>query len=187
MSYQGSLTRIRESTSTDVMNAWHAYGLGRISKPQFVQLASALILQAKGRAATVADLAVSTELTRLSGSVQLPTGALPKVYNQPVLAKGVQTLLDAAEAGEDVTERLSRFALNAPLDAAVDVYGQGVAASQLVEGWVRQMDGDPCQLCRYWWREGQVWPKGHKLQHHKGCECVQRPVLYEKPSRRKPV
>ena len=165
------------------MQAWRAYGLGRITKPQFTQLASALILQSNGRAAALADLSLSTELTRLSGTVHAPTGVLPKVYKQATLEKGIGTLLTAAEAGEDVTPRLSRFALNAPLDAAVGAYSDGVSTAQGVEGWVRQMDADPCQLCRYWWREGQVWRADHRMPHHKGCECVQRPVMTEKRKR----
>jgi hypothetical protein len=162
------------------MQAFRAYGLGRITKPQFVQLASALILQSNGRAAALADLSLSVELTRLSGTVYAPSGVLPKVYKQSTLEKGMTTLLGAGEAGEDITERLSRFALNAPLDAAVSAYSTGISTADNVEGWVRQMDADPCQLCRYWWREGQVWPKDHTMPHHKGCECVQRPVLTEK-------
>ncbi|MGV8883455.1 MAG: hypothetical protein ACOH19_15000 [Rhodoglobus sp.] len=165
------------------MQAWRMYGLGTITKPQFVQLASALILQANGRAAALADLSLSVELTRLSGTAYAPTGTLPKVYQQATLAKGMETLLSAAEAGEDITERLSRFALNAPLDAAVGTYSDAIAGTTTVEGWVRQMDSDPCQLCRYWWREGQVWARDHRMPHHKGCACVQRPVLTERRKR----
>lgn len=180
MSYQRNLERLRESTDRDVMQAWRAYGLGRITRAQFVQLASAIILTANGRASALADLTIATELTRLSGSIQAPTGALPSGYDQGVFAEGVSTLLEASEAGEDITACLSRLALNAPLDAATDVYGQGVAGSRIVEGWVRQMDADPCQLCRWWWREGRVWPKDYRIPRHKGCGCIQRPVLVEK-------
>lgn len=183
MSYQSSLERIRQRSERDVAQAWRAYGLGRLTKEQFVQIAAALILTASGRAAALADLAITTEISRQSGTIQAPTGALPDVYNQQMFEKGVTTLVAAAAAGEDVTARLSRLALNAPLDAATDVYGQGVAGSRLVEGWVRQMDADPCQLCRWWWREGRVWPKGYQIPRHKGCACIQRPVLVEKVKR----
>lgn len=166
------------------MQAWRMYGLGRLTKGQFVQLASALILQSNGRAAALADLSLSVELTRLSGSVHAPSGVLPRIYQQSTLEKGMETLLTAAEQGDDITERLTRFSLNAPLDAAVDAYSNGIAGADMVEGWVRQMDSDPCQLCRWWWREGQVWPKNHRMPHHKGCSCVQRPVLTEKRKRR---
>lgn len=180
MTYQGSLTRLRESTADDVMKVWRAYGLGRISKPQFVQLAAALIHRAQGQASALADLAFSTEMMSKTGNYYLPSGDLPRVYNQSVLESGVSTLLDDSENGTDITARLERFALNAPLDAAHEVYGKGVAGSRMVEGWVRQLDGNPCQLCRWWWREGRVWPKDHIMPHHKGCTCVQMPVVVEK-------
>lgn len=182
MSYQKKLTRLREATNKEVMQAWRLYGLGRITKPQFVQLAAALVMQGSGRAAAVADLSLSAELTRLSGTLHTPTGTLPRIYNQPLLEKGMTTLLVAAEAGEEISARLSRFALNAPLDAAVSAYSDGISQAKTVEGWTRQMDGDPCQLCRWWWREGRVWPKDHPMQHHKGCECTQAPVMVEKVS-----
>ncbi|TFD56395.1 hypothetical protein [Cryobacterium sp. Hh38] len=180
MSYQTSLSKIRESTNAQVLEAWRVYGLGRITKAQFVQLAAALILQANGKAAALADLSLSAELYRLTGDTHAPLGVLPSGYDQPRLQRGVETLLVDFEAGEDIDARLTRFATNAPLGAATDAYSEGVKQSTAVEGYVRQMDSDPCQLCRYWWREGRIWPKDHRMPHHKGCACTHRVVTVDK-------
>ena len=180
MSYQDSLTKLRNSTDAKVLEAWRVYGLGRITKPQFVQLAAAVIMQANGKAVALADLSLSAELLKLTGDTHAPLGVLPKAYDQPRLEKGVQTLLDDFAAGEDIDARLTRFAMNSPLDAATNAYSDGIKQAQSVQGYVRQMDANPCQLCRYWWREGRIWPKDHSMPHHKGCACVQRIVVTEK-------
>jgi hypothetical protein len=180
VSYQSSLSKLRDTTNVQVLEAWRVYGLGRITKPQFVQLAAALILQANGKAVALADLSLSAELYRLTGDTHAPLGILPRGYDQPRLQRGVETLLVAFEAGEDIDARLTRFASNAPLGAATDAYSEGVKQSTAVEGYVRQMDSNPCQLCRYWWREGRIWPKDHRMPHHKGCACTHRVVTVDK-------
>lgn len=180
MSYQGAVAKIRNSTEKQVLEAYRQYGLGRITQPQFVQLASAIVAQANNTATALADLSLSAELVRVTGTTHAPIGTLPKGYDQARLAKGVTTLLEDVAAGEDITDRLRRFASSEPLTAATNTFSQGVSGSDSIEGWVRQMDGDPCQLCRYWWREGRVWDKDHRMPHHKGCACTQRIVVIPK-------
>lgn len=177
MSYQSTVATIRNSTDKQVLEAWRQYGLGRITQPQFVQLAAAIIARANGAAVAVADLALSAELLRVTGATHSPVGMLPLAYDQPRLEKGVTSLLADAKAGGDITDRLTRFARTEPLTAANDAYSRAVSTSAPVTGWVRQMDGDPCQLCRWWWREGRVWPSSYAMPHHKGCDCTQRIVV----------
>lgn len=180
MSYQTTVTQIRNSTDRQVLEAWRQYGLGRISQPQFVQLAAAIVATANGAAVAVADLALSAELVRVTGTTYAPIGMLPTAYDQPRLEKGIASLLKDAKAGDDITDRLTRFARSEPLTAANDAYSKAVSTSTPVAGWVRQMDSDPCQLCRWWWREGRVWPSSYKMPHHKGCSCTQRIVVADK-------
>lgn len=180
MSYQTGVAKLRSRTEKQVLEAYRQYGLGRINQKQFVQLASAVIAQANNTAAALADVALSAELVSVTGTAYAPLGTLPKGYDQARLAKGVTTLLEDVAAGDDITDRLSRFASSEPLTAATNTFSEGVSSSNVVEGWVRQMDGDPCQLCRWWWREGQVWKKDHRMPHHKGCACTQRIVVIPK-------
>lgn len=84
------------------------------------------------------------------------------------------------EAEPDNAEmRLERLARAEPLEAAQQAAHTAMQSHDLVEGWTRQMDADPCQLCRWWWREGRVWPKEHPFQSHKGCNCQPTVVLAE--------
>jgi hypothetical protein len=177
VSYQSTVVRIREDTERKVLGAWRAYGLGRITRPQFVQLAASFVVQGNSAATATADLALAAELSRASGDPYPPTG-LPAAYDQPRLERSLAVIL--ADTDADPTARLARFASSEPLQAATDAYSKGVSGSYMVEGWVRQLDGDPCQLCRWWWREGHVWPKSHRMAHHTGCSCTQRVVMVEK-------
>lgn len=84
------------------------------------------------------------------------------------------TVLAEPDAAET---RLARLARAEPLEAAHQGTDDAVQKQPLVQGWVRQMDADPCELCRWWWRQGRVWPKDHPFQRHTGCNCRPRVVL----------
>ncbi|WP_448810463.1 hypothetical protein [Agromyces bauzanensis] len=176
MSYQSTLTEIRDSSNRDVQAAWARYESGQITEGQLVQLVAAVIVLANVHAVAVADVALSAELTVKTGRVWPAAATALDRAEQARLEKGVKTLLRDEKAGATVYDRLERLARSEPLTAATNAYSRGVSQSKAVTGWVRQMDGDPCQLCRWWWREGRVWPKDHPMQHHKGCECTQRVV-----------
>ena len=73
--------------------------------------------------------------------------------------------------------RFERLARAEPLETAQKATVEVMDAQPLVEGWTRQMDADPCQLCTWWWRTGRIWPKNHPFQSHKGCNCQPKVVL----------
>ncbi|WP_099024461.1 structural protein [Mycolicibacterium palauense] len=75
--------------------------------------------------------------------------------------------------------RLERLARSEVFETAQNATHEAMQEQDLIEGWVRHMDADPCQLCRWWWRDGRVWPKAHPMPTHKGCNCTQRVVLTE--------
>ena len=80
-------------------------------------------------------------------------------------------------APADAAMRLERLARAEPFEAAQQATTEAMQRHNLVEGWTRQMDANPCQLCKWWWREGRVWPKVHPFQRHKGCNCQPRVVV----------
>lgn len=49
-----------------------------------------------------------------------------------------------------------------------------------VEGWERELEPGACEMCRWWARDGRVWPKAHPMPTHKGCECTQQIVTRER-------
>lgn len=175
MTYQAVVNRIREDTQRKVMAAWSLYGKGYIDRAQFLQLAEGILGLGGESAARAADLAVSVELSRLNGRLEATAGVSAERKRTTYL-DSLRTVLDG---DGDIVMKLERLSLNAPLEAAQAAYSDAVAMSDAT-GWVRQMDADPCQLCRWWWREGAVWPIDKSMPTHSGCECVARLVKKEK-------
>lgn len=75
---------------------------------------------------------------------------------------------------EEVLMRLGRLALAEAIESARNTTATYMRGSKKVRGWVRELDSDPCELCRWWWRDGRVWPENHDMPVHKGCACAQK-------------
>lgn len=102
---------------------------------------------------------------------------VPAAADEP--ASDVPAEADSLQPPPDTQMRIERLARSEPLEAAQSATIEAMQRQPLVEGWTRQMDADPCQLCRWWWREGRIWPKEHPFQSHKGCNCTPKVVLAE--------
>lgn len=75
----------------------------------------------------------------------------------------------------DVLMRLARLARAEYGEAGQRGYQKALQADTRIRGWTRGLEPDACQLCRWWWREGRVWPKGHAMPTHPGCMCTPVP------------
>ena len=128
-----------------------------------------------GRARSLAATAFAAQASIVTAT-PTPVTVLPLPDDTDRLAKAATTVLDVARASDVPEAIIGRLGRAEPLNTAARTYSGSLGASPLVEGWTRQMDADPCQLCRWWWREGRVWPKEHRFQTHTGCACVPRPV-----------
>lgn len=82
-----------------------------------------------------------------------------------ILADG---LTDAAEM------RVGRLALAESIEAARGRTAELMTGTEEIEGWTRQLDSDPCELCTWWARDARIWPASHTMPTHKGCACAQR-------------
>ena len=82
------------------------------------------------------------------------------------------------DRGFEVPEAIiARLARAETFTAGQSAYSDGIASSPHTKGWIRGLEPDACQLCRWWWREGRVWPKAHPMPTHKGCTCSPIPVV----------
>lgn len=84
----------------------------------------------------------------------------------------VTTILDGDD--EAVAMRLGRLAWSESIDSARAVSSEYMRGTEQVDGWTRQLDSDPCELCTWWHRAGRIWPADHSMPTHKGCACAQR-------------
>lgn len=171
------LQKLGERTARQVLQLLDQLDAGLLDPGQLPELAAVLVKLGADQAAAL----TLGELVRELADAGAPAGALP-----PVAGVTAHSTLSGAElaagtimAGpvEERRARLERLARGAVARAGQDSREQAIARSPLVEGWTRGLDSTACQLCRWWWREGRVWPKRHHMPRHPGCTCVQVPEL----------
>ncbi|WP_417365046.1 hypothetical protein [Glutamicibacter arilaitensis] len=182
MSYFEKLDAHATATQAKALNILDLYRAGKITKTEAIATMSAMLGKANLRAAALADFSLAATITLETGIPTAATGVSIR-NNSRVAGRAIKQILDTPTAKADMVMRIGRLARSEPLGAAVRASDRAMAAQPLVEGWVRKLDPDPCQLCRWWWRDGQVWPKNHPMPHHKGCQCIKEPVFTEQAPR----
>ncbi|MCX2716083.1 hypothetical protein [Mycolicibacterium sp. J2] len=201
--FQSATEQLASDTQQSALTLYGQYQVGQLDHADTALLLAALINRANASAVSLADVWLAIQIEEQTGQPVPTVGVLPKDHSER-LVKAVNTVLsnetapklpvdDAANVVTDdvadngspslMTEpdqagnRIARLARAEPFEAAQQATHEAIQKQPLVEGWVRQMDADPCQLCKWWWREGRVWPKAHPMPRHKGCNCQQKVVV----------
>jgi hypothetical protein len=177
MTYQDEIIALADNNDRQVQAIYALYLSGELSAEEAAALMAAAIAQANSRAYALADLSLAATIMVTTATPVPVVGVLPSADQPDRLLKAATTVLDVARDSEVPEAIVSRLARAEPLESAANAYSQAMQQQPLVEGWTRNMDADPCQLCRWWFREGRIWPKNHPFQTHKGCACTPRPVL----------
>ncbi|MCH5641434.1 hypothetical protein [Gordonia sp. ABSL49_1] len=191
--YQESLTALAAGAVRQVVAAYLSFLDGLLTRDETVRYIASAIAVANGRARALADVAMATEVMAQLGEA-VPVQPLERVDDTERLIQAVTTIFDEsepevvdldtstettapAEPAPRVRVRLERLAKSEPLEQAADAASEALAKTPQVTGWTRQLSANACQLCRWWWREGRIWPAEHPFQHHKGCACTPKPVV----------
>lgn len=170
--YQEALLALAVESESAALALW--WQVDQLGDALFAAALAAILATYTGRAAVLATTAFAAQASIATGQ---PVPAVPVLTDDTDrLAKAATTVLDVARASESPEDIIVRLARAEPLNTAARTFSEQISTSALTEGWTRQMDADPCQLCRWWWREGRTWPKLHPFQTHVGCACVPRPV-----------
>lgn len=175
--YKDLVSRIGEASAARVVAIWKSYTEGDLTHDEAVDLIALTVASANERATVLADLGLAATLTLATRTPVTPSGVTRPLGDRARLAQAARTLLAVTGVSE---ERVARLGRSEPLNAAQKARGDAMASSELVEGWTRGLDGKPCQLCKWWGRDGRVFPKDHNMPRHKGCTCTQNPVLIER-------
>ena len=174
MTYQDQLERTVSETAAQVVAAVALYEAGKISAETLAAIVAAFVAAGNGKAAAIADLSLSAALTTQLGTVVAPLG-ITRPHDEPErLRKAANTLLTMENASLARWERLARAEGQ---EAAARAYSEGIRRSRHVTGWRRGISGSACQLCRWWSRDGQVWPDSHPMPTHPGCTCHPDPIV----------
>lgn len=143
--------------------------------------ALAVLVGAHNSAAGAVAEALAAEQLAAWGAAAPPDSAtgLAHQLNADRLRQAAGTVLERLDLADLATlatveigaERLARAEA---VKAAQANYGSTMASSEDTGGWVRQLEPDACQLCRWWSRDGKTWPSDHPMPTHTGCTCAQR-------------
>ncbi|WP_168706592.1 hypothetical protein [Gordonia paraffinivorans] len=178
MSYRETLIALSEKSERQVVAAYNAYRAGTLSRDECVRYIASAISVSNRQASGLASLAYAAELMAQLG-VAVPVVDTPPPDDLDRLTKAAATTLTVAEASASSAAIVGRLGRCEPLETAARSYSESMIRSGKTRGWVRQMSPGACQLCRWWWRQGRVWPADHPFQHHKGCTCTPKPVIAE--------
>lgn len=177
MSYRDQLIDLGARSETVLVDIYRRYVEGLIDRDTTVTIIADVIATANSRAVAMADLALAAQLMV---DVQQPVataGLMRPADDVARLAKAAATVLATAEASDVPEAIIARLARSEPYEASQRAFTDAVEASPITRGWIRGLEPDACQLCRWWWREGRVWPKDHRIPTHKGCTCTPIPVV----------
>lgn len=176
MSYFEKLSQLAETTEGKALVILELYRDGKISKTEATATMAAMVSKANLRAAALADYSLAATITLTTGTPTPAVGVKIR-SNSTIAARAIKKILETPTDSADMAMRIGRFARSEPLGAAVRASDIAIVSQPQVVGWVRLMDPDPCEMCRWWWREGRVWPKNHRMPYHKGCQCQKQPVF----------
>lgn len=179
MTYRDKLIGLGDSVEEKVANLYALMDAGELTEAATVELMSVLIGKHRAQAIVLAEASLAAELMLALGRpVSVVATTWPSTL-EPI-RQGVVTTLATAAKTPDILGRLGRMARGVVYNSAARSYSEGVKKSPLTEGWTRDLEPDACQMCRWWWREGRVWPKDHMMPTHVGCTCTPKPVVSER-------
>lgn len=182
MTYQEALQRLGETTERSLLSLFGQYRSGMLTHDHFIRLGAQVIDLAHQQGRMVAEVSLLSWLRTVDPEA-VPVAAPAHDHYSDVarLERAMQTTVPspAATAGDDAAaeaaRRLGRLAYAESVESSQQAFHEGMLRTALVEGWTRGLEPGACQLCRWWWREGQVWPKEHRMPTHKGCTCTPIP------------
>lgn len=178
MSFQSDLVALAKRTGAMATQLLETPGLSDTAR---AELSALLIAQANAEAYALAELSlelletvleVEQVLERVSVS---PVGARRYLEEQET-GKILQAVTTALSDPDSAGMRLERLARSEVLRAGQDGLDDTIATMEHAVGWERELEPDGCELCRWWWRDGRVWPQDYKMPTHPGCACTKRPV-----------
>lgn len=179
MLFEELLERLGETTGRGIRHALAMLEDGLIDQTQCKAAITHLIelgavqSNAAGQAAYSAVRAQM--LTGATEAAALPTMPASSAVQQGKVAQAVDSIFSGDP--ELWAMRLERLGNAKTIREAQASYGKKLRADKLATGWKRGLNADACQLCRWWWREGRIWPRSHAMPTHKGCKCQQVPVF----------
>lgn len=179
---QASSLRLAEATEDRISQLWNLHEAGHLSLSDFRAAATSIVAQANTAGVQLADIGLAAEVTRQLRQPASPLGLRPSavqvnpdriVHDIDRILDEIPSTIDPADLPASRRERLGAWARTEPLLTVATATQAGMVARG-AEGWVRQLDADPCQRC-IGWADGVVRAPTTHMKRHNGCGCIQAP------------
>lgn len=170
------LVNLGDTTAEKVLAIYRLFAAGELGRFETIALMATHIGKAQARAIVLAETSLAAELT-LATSTPVPVLATKTKVDSVAIRHAVITTLGTASTTPDIEGRIGRMVRGVAYKTAADTYSDGVKKSPRVTGWVRDLEPDACEMCRWWARDGRVWPASHAMPTHTGCTCAPKPTV----------
>lgn len=152
------------------------YLAGLLSLDDFIDAAVLMLQAAQGAMYGLADASLAAWASAETLEA-IPALGITPPDNAAGLREGLVTLLGVVD--EEAPEaRIARMGRSEVAGAFQDGYSEAMRErADLVGGYVRVLNAGACQLCRWLYRDGYVWPAYKSFHRHPGCGCHPGPVL----------
>lgn len=179
MTYQEVLQNLGETTERALVSHLQQYLDGSITLDMLTDLSVVVISTAQQQGRIAAELSFLAWL-QSAGFAAEPVAAAQVAHYADTgrLRKAVGTVVGTGVLDPEVTaQRLGRLAYSEAVESSQAAFAEAMRESGKVEGWTRGLEPGACELCRWWSREGRVWPVDHTMPTHKGCTCTPVPAV----------
>ncbi|MFC9994673.1 hypothetical protein [Nocardia sp. NPDC127526] len=177
MGYQDKLLALGDVAEKAVLAVYARFESGELSHDEAVAAIAAVVAKSNSRAAALAALSLASSLMEQLGAPVEVQPVMRPAKELGRLQRAAATTLAVAARSDAPAAIVARLARAEAYESAARAFSEGIAKDKRVEGWVREVEPDGCELCTWWWREGRVWPADHQMPTHKGCRCAPNPVV----------
>lgn len=177
MTYMDALRNLGQSAERELNRLLDQYVSGAITSALLVELGTVAVSLGQQQGRLMAEIAMLSWL-EAHGHAAVPVAAarIEHYADSGRVRRGIETIMAAGVLDPDVTgQRLSRLAHAETVESSQQSFGQIMKESPHVSGWVRGLEPKACELCRWWDRDGTIWPTDHTMPTHKGCVCTPIP------------
>jgi len=179
---QTSTLRLADGLRDRLARLWASYEADRLALADFRSLAAVAVAQANQAGVQLADIGLAAEVTRQIRRPTAPLGLRPTPVqtDQRRILRDVDRIIESVPATvENLSAsrgtRLGDWGRTEPLLTVATAVQTGMTRRG-AEGWVRQVDADPCPLCVQL-DDGVVRSTSVRMARHPGCGCVQSPIF----------
>jgi hypothetical protein len=181
---QTASLRLADAVQERIARLWALQEAGEMPLGEFRARAAALIAQTNAAGVQLADIGLAAEVTRQLRRPAAPIGLAPSPVqtDQRRILADIDRILDETpltvspgDLPESRSTRLGAWARTEPLVTVATAVQAGMQRRG-AQGWVRQVDADPCRKCSEW-ADGVVRHPSTPMARHNGCGCIQVPVF----------